>query len=112
MLCILSPANGKPIIVPSQDMVLGIYYLSMERQEKHPEYIEEADGTKIEKLPRFADMAEVHQAIETKAVTLHTRIIARVPQTDEAGKQYLKRFETTPGRMKIGELLPKAINIS
>jgi DNA-directed RNA polymerase subunit beta' len=104
---ILSPANGKPIIVPSQDMVLGIYYLSMERQEKHPEFIEEADGTKIEKLPRFADMAEVHQAIETKAVTLHTRIIARVPQADENGKVAMKRFVTTPGRMLIGECLPK-----
>uniref|UniRef100_UPI003B9C9C76 DNA-directed RNA polymerase subunit beta' n=1 Tax=Novosphingobium sp. TaxID=1874826 RepID=UPI003B9C9C76 len=104
---ILSPANGKPIIVPSQDMVLGIYYLSMERQEKHPEYIEEADGTKIEKLPRFSDMAEVHQALETKAVTLHTRIIARVPQADESGKVEMKRFVTTPGRMLIGECLPK-----
>ncbi|AUX68229.1 DNA-directed RNA polymerase subunit beta' [Porphyrobacter sp. HT-58-2] len=104
---ILSPANGKPIIVPSQDMVLGIYYLSMERQEKHPEFIEEADGTKIEKLPRFSDMAEVHQALETKAVTLHTRIIARVPQADENGKVEMKRFVTTPGRMLIGECLPK-----
>jgi DNA-directed RNA polymerase subunit beta' len=104
---ILSPANGKPIIVPSQDMVLGIYYLSMERQEKHPEFIEEADGTKVEKLPRFADMAEVHQALETKAVTLHTRILARVPQADEDGVVAMKRFVTTPGRMLIGECLPK-----
>ena len=55
---ILSPANGKPIIVPSQDMVLGLYYLSMERQEKAPEFIEEKDGSKVEKLPLFADMAE------------------------------------------------------
>ncbi|QWC57223.1 DNA-directed RNA polymerase subunit beta' [Erythrobacter sp. 3-20A1M] len=104
---ILSPANGKPIIVPSQDMVLGIYYLSMERQEHTPEYIEEKDGTKIEKLPRFADMAEVHQALEMKAVSLHSKIIARVPQADEDGKTVMKRFETTPGRMLIGECLPK-----
>ncbi|MDP4605685.1 MAG: DNA-directed RNA polymerase subunit beta', partial [Erythrobacter sp.] len=104
---ILSPANGKPIIVPSQDMVLGIYYLSMERQEKHPEYLENADGTKVERLPRFSDMAEVHQALEAKAVTLHTRILARVPQADESGKVAMKRFETTPGRMLIGECLPK-----
>lgn len=104
---ILSPANGKPIIVPSQDMVLGIYYLSMERQEKHPEFIEDKDGSKIEKLPRFADMAEVHQALEAKAVTLHTRIIARVPQADESGVVAMKRFVTTPGRMLIGECLPK-----
>ncbi|PKP66591.1 MAG: DNA-directed RNA polymerase subunit beta' [Alphaproteobacteria bacterium HGW-Alphaproteobacteria-7] len=104
---ILSPANGKPIIVPSQDMVLGIYYLSMERQEKHPEYLENADGTKVERLQRFSDMAEVHQALETKAVTLHTKIIARVPQADEHGKVAMQRFETTPGRMLIGECLPQ-----
>ncbi|MEP1422913.1 MAG: DNA-directed RNA polymerase subunit beta', partial [Erythrobacter sp.] len=104
---ILSPANGKPIIVPSQDMVLGIYYLSMERQEKTPEFLENEDGTKAEKLPRFADMAEVHQALETKAVTLHSKIIARVPQADEDGKIVQRRFVTTPGRMLIGECLPK-----
>ncbi|WBY16761.1 DNA-directed RNA polymerase subunit beta' [Erythrobacteraceae bacterium WH01K] len=103
---ILSPANGKPIIVPSQDMVLGLYYLSMERQERKPEFVEE-NGEKIEMLPRFADMAEVHQALETKAVTLHTKIITRVPQADEKGKIEMKRFETTPGRMLIGECLPK-----
>ena len=56
----------------------------------------------------FADMAEVHQALEVGAVTLHSKIIARVPQTDEQGNQYQKRFETTPGRMLIGECLPKS----
>ena len=93
---ILSPANGKPIIVPSQDMVLGLYYLSLDREG------EPGQGM------MFADMAEVHQALEVGAVTLHSKIIARVPQTDEAGQQYLKRFETTPGRMLIGECLPKS----
>ena len=93
---ILSPANGKPIIVPSQDMVLGLYYLSMDRAG------EPGEGMLL------GDMAEVHQAIEAKAVTLHSKIIARVPQTDEAGKQYLKRFETTPGRMLLAECLPKS----
>jgi DNA-directed RNA polymerase subunit beta' len=93
---ILSPANGKPIIVPSQDMVLGLYYLSMDRQG------EPGEGMLM------SDMAEVHQALEVKAVTLHTKITARVPQTDENGKTYQKRFETTPGRMLIGECLPKS----
>jgi DNA-directed RNA polymerase subunit beta' len=93
---ILSPANGKPIIVPSQDMVLGLYYLSMDRKG------EPGEGMLL------ADMAEVHQALEVGAVTLHSKIVARVPQTDEAGKQYLRRFETTPGRMLIGECLPKS----
>ncbi|QYJ07071.1 DNA-directed RNA polymerase subunit beta' [Qipengyuania flava] len=104
---ILSPANGKPIIVPSQDMVLGLYYLSMERQEKKPEFTEDADGNKVEKLPMFSDMAEVHQALETKQVSLHTKILARVPQADEDGNIVMKRFETTAGRMLIGECLPK-----
>ncbi len=103
---ILSPANGKPIIVPSQDMVLGIYYLSMERQEKTPEYLDGENGEKIEKLPRFGDMAEVHQALHVGAVSLHSKIITRVPQADENGKIELKRFITTPGRMLIGECLP------
>ncbi len=93
---ILSPANGKPIIVPSQDMVLGLYYLSIDREN------EPGEGM------AFADMAEVHQALEVGAVTLHSKIKARVPQTDEQGNQYLKRFETTPGRMLIGECLPKS----
>ncbi|HEY9580745.1 MAG TPA: DNA-directed RNA polymerase subunit beta' [Rhizorhapis sp.] len=92
---ILSPANGKPIIVPSQDMVLGIYYLSMEREG------EPGEGMLL------SDMAEVHQALFAKAVTLHSKIVSRVPQTDESGNQYMKRFETTPGRMLIGECLPK-----
>jgi DNA-directed RNA polymerase subunit beta' len=93
---ILSPANGKPIIVPSQDMVLGLYYLSMERAG------EPGEGMLL------ADMAEVHQALFTGAVTLHTKVISRVPQTDEKGNEYLRRFETTPGRMLIGECLPKS----
>ena len=104
---ILSPANGKPIIVPSQDMVLGLYYLSMERQEKTPEFVEDADGNKVEKLQMFSDMAEVHQALETKQVSLHTKILARVPQADEDGNIVMQRFETTAGRMLIGECLPK-----
>jgi DNA-directed RNA polymerase subunit beta' len=92
---ILSPANGKPIIVPSQDMVLGLYYLSMMKEG------EPGEGMLI------GEMSEVHQALNAKAVTLHTKIISRVPQTDEAGKAYLKRFETTPGRMLLGECLPR-----
>src|SRR6201747_2508665 len=93
---ILSPANGKPIIVPSQDMVLGLYYLSMEKGN------EPGEGMLL------SDMTEVHQALEAKAVTLHAKITSRVPQTDEAGKSYMKRVETTPGRMLLGETLPKS----
>jgi DNA-directed RNA polymerase subunit beta' len=93
---ILSPANGKPIIVPSQDMVLGLYYLSMLKEA------EPGEGMLL------ADMAEVHQALAAGAVTLHTKITSRVPQTNEAGEEEMKRFETTPGRMLLGETLPKS----
>uniref|UniRef100_UPI0015771FEE DNA-directed RNA polymerase subunit beta' n=1 Tax=Sphingomonas bacterium TaxID=1895847 RepID=UPI0015771FEE len=96
---ILSPANGKPIIVPSQDMVLGLYYLSMEKQH------EPGEGMLI------SDMSEVHQALNAGAVTLHTKIVSRVPQTDETGKQYMKRVDTTPGRMLLGETLPKSSKV-
>ncbi|TGX54277.1 DNA-directed RNA polymerase subunit beta' [Sphingomonas gei] len=93
---ILSPANGKPIIVPSQDMVLGLYYLSMMKEG------EPGEGMMI------SDMSEVHQALNAGAVTLHTKIISRVPQTDEAGVMAMKRYETTPGRMLLGETLPQS----
>src|SRR6188472_4189754 len=93
---ILSPANGKPIIVPSQDMVLGLYYLSIEKEN------EPGEGMML------SDMAEVHQALAAGAVTLHTKIVSRVPQTDEDGNTYMKRFETTAGRMLLGETLPKS----
>ncbi|GGD63439.1 DNA-directed RNA polymerase subunit beta' [Erythrobacter arachoides] len=93
---ILSPANGKPIIVPSQDMVLGLYYLSMDREG------EPGEGKVL------ADINEVHQALHVGAVTLHSKIHTRVPQTDEKGKEYMARVETTPGRMLIGECLPKS----
>ncbi|MFD1612927.1 DNA-directed RNA polymerase subunit beta' [Sphingomonas tabacisoli] len=93
---ILSPANGKPIIVPSQDMVLGLYYLSMEREG------EPGEGMLL------SDMAEVHQALDSGAVTLHAKVTSRVPQTDEQGNTYMKRVETTPGRMLLGETLPKS----
>src|SRR3546814_6431872 len=56
----------------------------------------------------LADMAEGHQAVNVGAVTLQSRITSRVPQTGEKGKEYLRRFETTPGRMLIGECLPKS----
>ncbi|MBN2972581.1 DNA-directed RNA polymerase subunit beta' [Roseomonas aeriglobus] len=93
---ILSPANGKPIIVPSQDMVLGLYYLSMEKTG------EPGEGMIL------SDMQEVHQALHAGAVTLHTKITSRVPQVDENGVERMVRFETTPGRMLLGETLPKS----
>ncbi|MBE0693054.1 MAG: DNA-directed RNA polymerase subunit beta', partial [Aquamicrobium sp.] len=96
---ILHPASGAPIIVPSQDMVLGLYYLSIMNQN------EPGEGM------AFADMGELHHALETKAVTLHTKIKGRYKGVDADGKQVSKIYETTPGRMIIGELLPKNPNV-
>jgi len=96
---ILSPANGKPIIVPSQDIVLGIYYLSMERAG------EPGEGMLLSGMP------EIHQALAAKATTLHAKIKTRVEQTDIDGKRYWKRVETTPGRMLIAECLPKSAKV-
>ena len=92
---VLSPANGAPIIVPSQDMVLGLYYTTMERE-----------GMKGEGMV-FANLDEVEHALASGAVHLHARITARLPQIDENGNEVIKRFETTPGRIRLGALLPK-----
>ncbi|NQW09805.1 MAG: DNA-directed RNA polymerase subunit beta', partial [Alphaproteobacteria bacterium] len=91
---ILSPANGKPIIVPSQDIVLGLYYLSLERE-----------GMPGQGMV-FAEASEVEHAISSGAVKLHTKVQARVTTYDENGEKVTKRVETTPGRLKLSELLP------
>jgi len=96
---ILSPANGKPIIVPSQDIVLGIYYLTMEKEGQPGEGM------------AFANMAEIEQALQVGAVTLHSKIVTRVKTMDEAGNLVTLRVETTPGRVMLGNLLPKHRNI-
>ncbi len=87
---VLSPANGEPMIVPSQDIVLGVYYISL------------INGEHDEKSPRFANMDEVQMALENKSITMHTPIVARIK-----GKTY----KTTAGRMILGELLPDSDNM-
>ena len=96
---ILHPANGAPIIVPSQDMVLGLYYLSIMNQN------EPGEGMV------FADMGELHHALDSGAVTLHAKIKGRFKTVDAEGNPVSKIHETTPGRMIIGELLPKNVNV-
>ena len=91
---VLSPANGAPIIVPSQDMILGLYYISMERE-----------GMQGEGMV-FADADEVQHALDAGEVHLHAKITARIKQIDEDGLEVFKRYETTPGRVKLGALLP------
>ena len=92
---ILSPANGKPIIVPSQDMILGLYYLSLES--------ESAPG----KGMLFSNVGEIQIALDNKIVTLQSKIIARYKTLNNNYENVDVTVETTPGRMKIGEILPK-----
>src|SRR6056297_1935948 len=92
---VLSPANGAPIIVPSQDMILGLYYTSMMRE-----------GMKGEGMV-FSSIEEVQHALDAGEVHMHAKITARVPQVDpETGEVVAKRYETTPGRVRIGAMLP------
>jgi DNA-directed RNA polymerase subunit beta' len=91
---VLSPANGAPIIVPSQDMILGLYYITMDRA-----------GMKGEGMV-FSSMEEMEHALNAGEVHMHARIQARVKQIDDEGNEVYQRFETTPGRMRLGALLP------
>ena len=91
---VLSPANGAPIIVPSQDMVLGLYYVTMNRKGMVGE-------GKI-----FRDIDEVEHALAAGEVHLHSTITARIKQIDNEGNEVWKRYETTPGRLRLGNLLP------
>jgi DNA-directed RNA polymerase subunit beta' len=100
---ILSPANGRPIIVPSQDIVLGLYYLSVVRED----LVQIDPKTKQRRLKLFADMAEIEHALDAGAVTLHTPILARYQETNEDGSPRMRTVESTPGRMKLAEHLPK-----
>jgi len=96
---ILHPANGQPIIVPSQDIVLGLYYLTLAR-----------DGD-VGQGMAFSNMAEIEHAIATKAITLHTKIKGRA-WTYENGKRVSKIYDTTPGRMILGQLLPEHVKVT
>ncbi|HYP56934.1 MAG TPA: DNA-directed RNA polymerase subunit beta' [Beijerinckia sp.] len=92
---ILHPANGQPIIVPSQDIVLGLYYVSLMR-----------DGEPGQGM-MFANMGEIEHALHAKAITLHTKIKGRAWTYDADGQRVSKIFDTTPGRLILGQLLPR-----
>ena len=92
---VLSPANGAPIIVPSQDMILGLYYTTIMRE-----------GMKGEGMV-FSSIEEVQYALDSGLVHLHAKVTARIPQIDDEGNEVQVRFETTPGRVRLGALLPQ-----
>ncbi len=99
---VLSPANGEPVIVPTQDVVLGLYYLTRTRINARGEGMV------------FADVDEVHRAYENNVVDLHAKIRARIKDYTvdlEAGgyKENIQLVETTVGRAILSELLPKGL---
>ncbi|HGM5881602.1 MAG: DNA-directed RNA polymerase subunit beta' [Stenotrophomonas maltophilia] len=98
---ILSPANGEPIIVPSQDVVLGLYYMTRSLENKKGEGM------------AFANIAEVKRAYDNRVVELHARVKVRITEvvTDEDGVKQNKTsiVDTTIGRALLAEILPEGL---
>ena len=92
---ILRPADGKPIIVPSQDIVLGLYYLSLA-----------FDGLPGEGTV-FKDIAEIELALFNKTVHLHSKVKARYNTVDADNNPITLVVDTTPGRMMMAQVLPR-----
>jgi DNA-directed RNA polymerase subunit beta' len=97
---ILSPANGRPIIVPDKDIVLGLYYLSADLDN------EPGEGM------RFSSMSEIHHAIHNNVISLHSKIKYRRNMMNVNGEMVKVMVDTTPGCLIIGELLPVNPNVS
>ena len=98
---VLSPANGEPIIVPSQDIVLGLYYMTRLRVN------EKGEGSV------FSNVNEIHRAYETGHVSLHARIKARIREIfiaeDGSKTETFQLHETTVGRALLSEILPDGL---
>lgn len=101
---ILSPANGEPIIIPSQDVVLGLYYMTRSLVN------EKGEGS------RFADIAELRRAYDNKVVSLHAKVLVRIDETDvtlpELEQNRTIRVETTVGRAMLFSIVPKGLPFS
>jgi DNA-directed RNA polymerase subunit beta' len=97
---VLSPANGAPIIVPSQDVVLGLYYATRENAA--------AVGSGM----MFTDVAEVARAVATRQADLHARVHVRIKEYEADGegwREKITRYSTTCGRAILSEILPKGL---
>lgn len=99
---ILHPANGEPIICPTQDIVLGLYYMTRDRINAKGEGM------------FFSDVMEIQRALESKSVEIHTKIKLRVTEYDkQENGQYVeknRRVDTTVGRALLLEILPKGLS--
>src|ERR1700675_3747705 len=93
---ILHPANGSPIIVPSQDIVLGIYYLSIVKDN------EPGQGK------TFGNMSSIEHALNAKVITLHSKIKYRFDGVDEKNQPARTWHDPTPGRVMLGQVLPRS----
>ncbi len=101
---VLSPANGDPIIVPSQDIVLGLYYMTRARVNA------------LGEGRMFADVAEVHRAYESRQQSLHARVKVRIREVllgaDGTRTVTHKLYDTTVGRALLSDLLPEGLPFS
>jgi DNA-directed RNA polymerase subunit beta' len=101
---VLSPANGEPIIVPSQDIVLGLYYMTREKLRAKGEGM------------RFTNVAEVQRAYQLGLVDMHARITVRIREyelgEDGSKTEKITRYETTVGRALLSEILPAGLPFS
>ncbi|WP_438971685.1 DNA-directed RNA polymerase subunit beta' [Methylophaga sp.] len=101
---ILSPANGEPVIIPSQDVVLGLYYMTRDRVN------EKGEGS------NFADLLELRRAYDNSAVSLHAKVTVRLEETDitlpEVEQTRRIRVETTVGRAILFSIVPKGLPFS
>jgi DNA-directed RNA polymerase subunit beta' len=101
---VLSPANGEPIIVPSQDIVLGLYYMTREKINAKGEGM------------MFADTDELRRAWQSGMVDINARVTVRLRERlyDEAGKvqERVKRYETVTGRAFLSEILPPGLDFA
>jgi DNA-directed RNA polymerase subunit beta' len=118
---ILHPANGSPIIVPSQDIVLGLYYLSIMSEGDPREWkVELHSEEELKRDPKkknviravYRNAEEIEHALNEKAIGLHTKIKYYWEGIDEQGKPLRRDFVTTAGRVMLGEVLPKSAKIS
>ena len=93
---ILSPSNGKPIIVPSQDIVLGLYYLSQSK-----------DSDKDKPVGIFSNVEEINNALEKNLISVHSKVVSQFSTIDENGKKVTEKYVSTAGRFLLSETLPK-----
>ncbi|WCR54309.1 MAG: Bifunctional DNA-directed RNA polymerase subunit beta-beta' [Wolbachia endosymbiont of Ctenocephalides orientis wCori] len=98
---VLSPSNGRPIIVPSKDIVLGIYYLTLQEP-----------FNKEDDLPCFAAFCEVEHSLSDGTLHIHSSIKYRMEYNDNNGKVLYRTVCTTPGRLKMWQILPEHENLS